>query len=100
SFEKLAGWLADHESAVVLAPPAPSARLLAPPRAGIRWAGTWLLGVALALGAAGWWLSPARARPFELGASAALAGGLGAAALALRLALGTWGPLHINGQGP
>ncbi|MBI5482693.1 MAG: hypothetical protein HY906_27815 [Deltaproteobacteria bacterium] len=96
AFGRLATWLATHQQEVVFGgsgTPAPVRRVLRP--LGVRRAGPWLLLAALALVVA----SRVRARPLPR-PDLLWSGGVGAAAAVLRLGLGAYGPLHVNGQGP
>jgi len=85
AFDGFVAWIADHPADVRLAHMAePAAPSIAP----------WSLVAALVLA-----LASARRRA-RSGSDSVYALVLFAGALALRLALGLWGPLHVNGKGP
>ena len=93
AFEALTAWTAAHDAEIDLdeakAPAMSSRAPAAAPR---------LLGLAALLVIAARLVTPRAPAASRFEWRAALA--LFAAALALRLALGLWGPLHVNGQGP
>ena len=95
-FERLARWLEQHPEQVSFGASVLPAVMRAPAaRVGLRLGAAWLLvaGLLLAL------VARRRAKPTERGDRLALAA-LFALALPLRLALGAWGPLRVNGLGP
>lgn len=107
AFEALTAWIAVHEAEVVIEDaPATAAKAgddsrgLAhdDKRAGVPWAAPTLLALAALLGIAARFVAPRAPAASRFDRRAALT--LFAVALALRLALGLWGPLHVNGQGP
>jgi hypothetical protein len=102
AFERFRDWLEANQKEITLTVgsglplPARTARGI-----GIRWCGPWLwlTAVVLLVGVAmkrGVTRGPDRDRRSDFLVAAAL----GLLAAILRLALGTWGPLHVNGQGP
>jgi hypothetical protein len=95
-FERLAAWIEQHPEQVAFGGGGLPDAIQAPlARVGVRPGTPWLLAVALVLVLA----ARLRAAPVERGDRwAAL--GLFVVALPLRLALGAWGPLRINGLGP
>lgn len=88
---RLVRWLSAHESEVTFVEHAtPLARF------GAAWLGPWLLLSALGVAGAAAWLDRGRIARREWGSVAVVF----AVALGLRLALGVWGPLRVNGFGP
>jgi hypothetical protein len=95
-FERLVAWVDSHPDRVVFGgEEIPAALDAHVERLGVAHASGWLLLAAVALVAA----TRFRALAFDL-ADRLSASALFASALALRLALGAWGPLRINGLGP
>lgn len=93
AFEALTAWVAAHEAEVGIGDTPPEdASIPGSARAPTLLALAALLGIAARVVAP---RAPAASR-FDRRAPLALF----AAALALRLAFGLWGPLHVNGQGP
>jgi hypothetical protein len=89
--DRLVRWLASHESDITFVE-----RTTWFSRFGASWLGPWLLVASLACAAIGISLD----RRWATRREASAAGLVFGIALALRVSLGVWGPLRINGFGP